>query len=152
MHAYDQQLRNEIRPRGRPIEVSALRHMSKFTWQVTSFEMQENGQNQSLYHKEIYYSAEDVRLLLDTSLTDSTVSETGSEDKQSSNIDSNTEYDLSDPEARLSTEDNELERSGAETFSSTNPLYRCDADNQGGETAIADRIQMWNLCFECSAH
>ena len=76
--------------------------------QVTLPEIRENGQNQSLHHKETRYSAEDVRLILDTSLTDSTVSETGSEDEQSSDIDSSTEYDLSDPEAGLNTEDDEF--------------------------------------------
>ena len=58
--------------------------------QVTSLELQENGQSQSLHREEAQYSAEDVRLLLDTSFTDSTVSETGSEDEQSSDIDSST--------------------------------------------------------------
>ena len=76
--------------------------------QATSPEIRENGQNQSLHHKETRYSAEDVRLILDRSLTDSTVSETGSEDEQSSDIDSSTEYDLSDPEAGLNTEDDEF--------------------------------------------
>ena len=77
--------------------------------QNTSFELQESSQNQSLHREEIQYSADDVRLLLDTSLADSTVSETGSEDEQSSDIDSSTEYDLSDPEAGLRTEDELLQ-------------------------------------------
>ena len=74
-------------------------------------------------HRKELYSAEDaVHVLLDASLTDSAVSE----DDESSNIDSESEYDLSDPEAGMNAEDNELNtrHTGYETITSTTEQQR----------------------------
>ena len=52
----------------------------------------------------MYYGPEDIMTVLDASLTDSSV--TG--DKKSSVSDSESEFDLSNPEAGVATDDDEL--------------------------------------------
>lgn len=74
----------------------------------------EGQDNQSLHCKQVY-TAEGV--MLKTLFTDST----GSEDEQSSNVDFDSEFDLSDPEAGVCSSNNEFD--ACQNVTSSNELF-----------------------------
>ena len=92
--------------------------------------MPETREGQSSF-REVYYAPEDVTAMLDASLTDSS----DTDDNKSSASDSESDFDLSNPEAGVPTDEDELFISQPDKLSSNQqfasrdafPLYRADS-------------------------